>query len=247
VQRRIQLRIWAVVGGAVAVVLVVSTLRGSPAPTHPRSTGSSNASATPPAPAGPEDAPLRLTAFAPAPDRREPRPPPAPRPVVAPKLPHDTRTVDRMADDWAREPDNPEWTSNVRTFIGAMIDTFGDGQAAWPHSLDVRCRTSVCRIDTDGQDPETLRQLVESSREQQAHVVFRPHEATRTSGSRRTWAKTGRPRTSRPRFSRRDAARGLRSGGRAEREPSGCCARALRLRLFGERASRAPTRSRARP
>ncbi|HTB77529.1 MAG TPA: hypothetical protein VK762_30000 [Polyangiaceae bacterium] len=175
-QRRIQLRIWAVVGGAVAVVLVVSTLRGSPAPTHPRSTGSSNASATPPAPAGPEDAPLRLTAFAPAPDRREPRPPPAPRPVVAPKLPHDTRTVDRMADDWAREPDNPEWTSNVRTFIGAMIDTFGDGQAAWPHSLDVRCRTSVCRIDTDGQDPETLRQLVESSREQQAHVVFRPHE-----------------------------------------------------------------------
>jgi hypothetical protein len=182
VQSRIKYRVWAaVVVGAVAVTLVLAALRRSPARVQRRSVEPSAATEEAP-PAAASDAWSHRSALAlaptpvPAPDRHEGKPSAASQLGRRAAAAYDERNLDQMADDWEREPDDPERTLNIRTFIGAMVDTFGDAQGTWPASLEVRCRTSVCRIDTDGQDIETLRKLVASARDQQANVQFRMHE-----------------------------------------------------------------------
>ena len=88
----------------------------------------------------------------------------------------DTRSFERMAQDWEREADDPDWSLNVRTFIGAILDTVDHGADAQDdHGLGpiaVRCRVSACRIDLDAEDAHLLRDLFESSREQQSHLTY---------------------------------------------------------------------------
>jgi hypothetical protein len=87
---------------------------------------------------------------------------------------YDNRSLDEMAQAWAGEADDPEWTLNVRTFVGAIIDTMAEGGAGHsPESLSIRCRQSVCRIDSDGRDVAMLRELSQSAREEQLHVQVR--------------------------------------------------------------------------
>ena len=61
----------------------------------------------------------------------------------------------------------------------------------WPESLSIRCRRSACRIESDGREMATLHQLLESAREQQAHVSVRLHD---DEGSPRIEAYVGRDR-----------------------------------------------------
>jgi hypothetical protein len=84
-----------------------------------------------------------------------------------------------MADDWKREEDDPEWSLNVSTFIRAALESFdGDPDANRLDGLSIRCRTSVCRLDLQG-DLDTLGKLFTSSREQQLHAT---HHIGRSDG-----------------------------------------------------------------
>jgi len=91
------------------------------------------------------------------------------RPMVS----YDTRPFAKMADAWEKEADDAEWSLNIKTFIGAMIETFGDGPDAGSlDAIEVRCRQSVCRIDAEASELATLAKLQESSRPQQPHVTY---------------------------------------------------------------------------
>jgi hypothetical protein len=110
-------------------------------------------------------------------ERREARASVSPQQLIRNAVAYDARTLDRMAHDWEHEAEDADRTVNVRTFIGALIDTVDDGAlpATWPASLTVRCHTSVCRLDFGAQDMPTLSKIREESR--QIHVQVRPHDA----------------------------------------------------------------------
>jgi hypothetical protein len=95
---------------------------------------------------------------------------------------YDTRTFERMSQDWGRERDDPDWSTNTSTFIQAMLETMEvDAEDRHLDGLSVRCRTSVCRVDARG-ELVTLSQLLDSSRDQQDHVTFEVHQGDGDSG-----------------------------------------------------------------
>jgi hypothetical protein len=93
-------------------------------------------------------------------------------------LSYDARPFTRMAEAWETETDDAEWSLNIKTFIGAMIETLGDRvDAQSADALSVRCRQSVCRIDTEAFDVDTVTRVLQSSHEQQVHVTYQAHVA----------------------------------------------------------------------
>jgi hypothetical protein len=91
---------------------------------------------------------------------------------------YDTRSFTGMADAWETETDDAEWSLNIKTFLGAMVETLGDRIDAQPaDDLSVRCRQSVCRIDAENFDVDTFKKVLQSSREQQVHVAYQAHVA----------------------------------------------------------------------
>jgi hypothetical protein len=86
---------------------------------------------------------------------------------------YDRRSFDQMGNAWEREAEDPEWSLNVKTFVGAMIETLDErADAQSPYDLSVRCRQTVCRLDVETADFMTLGRVLESSRPQQPHVTY---------------------------------------------------------------------------
>ena len=107
---------------------------------------------------------------------------------------YDHRSLEEMARDWAGEADDPEWTLNVRTFVHAMIETMHVTDSNQGSDLlSIRCRQSVCRLDSDGSDIARLRELLRSAREQGAYVKIRLNNAA---NSPRIEAYLGKERVS---------------------------------------------------
>jgi hypothetical protein len=89
----------------------------------------------------------------------------------------DTRTFKQMAEAWEKESDDPDWSLNVRTFTGAIVETLDDGPDAQStirgvDAVSIRCRQSACRIDADQQDMVTLGRVLRSSADPRPHVAY---------------------------------------------------------------------------
>ena len=92
---------------------------------------------------------------------------------------YDHRSFDQMGDSWRKEADNPEWSLNAKTFIGAMIETMNDtADATGPADaqelggLSVRCRQTVCRLDGESPEILILAKLLGESQQEQYHVAY---------------------------------------------------------------------------
>jgi hypothetical protein len=92
---------------------------------------------------------------------------------VRPHAVYDTRTFEQLAQAWAVEKDDAEWSLNMNTFVDAINDTMPDDRDAQRlDAISARCRESVCRIDVQAQDPRSLHYLLESARPQQPHLAY---------------------------------------------------------------------------
>jgi hypothetical protein len=68
-----------------------------------------------------------------------------------------------MEARWSGETDDQEWTVNAETFIGAQLETFGDGGELPPFAI--RCRTTVCQAEFSQAELGPLMKLAEAQRE----------------------------------------------------------------------------------
>jgi hypothetical protein len=86
---------------------------------------------------------------------------------------YDKRSFAQMGDAWLKETDDPEWSLNVKTFVGAMIETLDErADAQSLEGLSVRCRHTVCRLDVETADVMTFAKVERLSRQQQSHVTY---------------------------------------------------------------------------
>lgn len=110
-----------------------------------------------------------------SPDDRTPRPRSSERRPRPASISHyDARNFDRMAWDWERERDDPEWSLNFQTIIGAILETADDDSGAMRlQGLSVRCRASACRVDLNGELGPMV-QLFNSCQQLQLHVTHHP-------------------------------------------------------------------------
>jgi hypothetical protein len=85
---------------------------------------------------------------------------------------YDKRSFAQMGEAWLKETDDPEWSLNVKTFVGAMFETVARADAQSLDGVSVRCRQTVCRLDVETAEVGTLAEVLESSRQQQRHVTY---------------------------------------------------------------------------
>lgn len=153
--------------GALAGVLGVAarrsvdeTLPSAPPSTAPTVTASTTKVISPSMPAAPRPRPTsRRAQSAPVAAASEPSAAPPPDPGLPLAL----------QARWEREADDAAWTRHQEAAAQALLDLF---ELPAESLLDVRCRTSVCRLEVDADQLGRLATLGEHLKQEQYPVTF---------------------------------------------------------------------------